>query len=74
MPSRVPPARIDDSLSGNRPGQAAVEFALVFIVLVAVIYGILEISRLIFINAELQNAAREASRYAARHPFVSADE
>jgi Flp pilus assembly protein TadG len=51
-------------------GQATVEFALVLIILVALIYGILEVSRLFFINAEVENAAREASHYAALHPGV----
>ena len=49
-------------------GQAAVEFALVAIVMLALVYGILEISRLLLINAELENAAREGVHYAALHP------
>lgn len=53
-------------------GQATVEFALVLLILLALLYGILEISRLLFINAELENAAREAGHYAALHPTVSA--
>ena len=52
-------------------GQAAVEFALVAIVLLALLYGIIEISRLLLINAELENAAREGAHYAALHPDVS---
>lgn len=51
-------------------GQATVEFALVLIILAALLYGILEVSRLFFINAEVENAAREASHYAALHPGV----
>lgn len=49
-------------------GQAAVEFALVAVVLMALIYGIMEISRLLLINAELENAVREGVHYAALHP------
>src|SRR5689334_12309796 len=49
-------------------GQVTVEFALVLIVLLAMVYGIIEISRLLFINAEIQNAAREAASFAALHP------
>jgi hypothetical protein len=52
-------------------GQATVEFALVLIVLVALVYGVLEVSRLFLINAEIDNAAREASHYAALHPRVT---
>jgi hypothetical protein len=51
-------------------GQATVEFALVLIVLAAMLYGILEVSRLFFINAEVENAAREGAHYAALHPGV----
>ena len=54
-----------------RRGQAAVEFALVAIVLLALLYGIIEISRLLLINAELENAAREGAHYASLHPDVS---
>jgi Flp pilus assembly protein TadG len=49
-------------------GQATVEFALVLTILVLMIYGILEVSRLVFINTEVSNAAREAARYAAVTP------
>src|SRR5438552_5744439 len=52
----------------TRKGQTAVEFALVIIVLMALIYGIIEIGRLILINAELENAVREGVHYAALHP------
>lgn len=54
-----------------RVGQAAVEFALGALVLLAVLYGILEIGRLILINAEVENAAREAAQYVAYHPNVT---
>lgn len=45
-----------------------VEFAMVLIVLLAMLYGIIEISRLMLINAEIQNAAREGAQYLALHP------
>ena len=51
-------------------GQATVEFALVLVILAAMLYGILEVSRLFFMNAEVENAAREAAHYAALHPGV----
>jgi Flp pilus assembly protein TadG len=53
---------------GRIGGQATVEFALVLTVLVLLIYGVLEVSRLVFINSEVDNAAREATRYAALTP------
>jgi Flp pilus assembly protein TadG len=52
-------------------GQATVEFALVMIVLLAMLYGIMEVGRLFFINAEVENAAREGAHYAALHPEVT---
>lgn len=48
-----------------RRGQAAVEFALAGTVLIAVLFGILEVGRLMFINAEVENSAREGAQYAA---------
>lgn len=66
-PRELPPRR-------SGPGQATVEFALVLVVLFAMLYGILEIGRLLFINAELENAAREGVDYASRHPEASASD
>jgi Flp pilus assembly protein TadG len=54
-------------------GQAAVEFAIVSIVMFALLYGIIEVSRLVFINSEVENAAREGARYAALHDDVTVD-
>jgi len=42
-----------------------VEFALVGTILIALIFGILEMGRLVFINSELENAASEGAHYAA---------
>ena len=66
------PVRTNAKRPAARPGQAVVEFALIIVVLAGLVYGLLEISKLVFTNAELENAAREASHYASRHPFVSA--
>ena len=69
---KPPPPRIVRSLRNvSQRGQATVEFALVLVVLAAMLYGLMEISRLMFINAELENAAREAAHYASRHPGAS---
>jgi Flp pilus assembly protein TadG len=59
-----------------RSGQTTVEFALILIVLLALLYGILEVSRMVFINSEVGNAAREAAQYVSLHatePGVVAD-
>lgn len=66
-------AQLDKQTRSVKKGQAAVEFALVLIVLLALLYGILEVGRLFFINAEVENAAREGAHYAALHPGVTAD-
>ena len=49
-----------------------VEFALASTVLFALIFGIVEVSRLVFTVNALNNAAREASHYAALHPTATA--
>src|SRR5437016_3151371 len=59
-------------VSTSRHGQVTVEFALVLVVLLAVLYGIIEISRLMLINGEIQNAAREGAHYVALHPEADA--
>lgn len=45
--------------------QAMVEFALVLMVLMMILVGILEVGRLIFMYAAVNNASREAARYAS---------
>ncbi len=49
----------------SKRAQAMVEFMLALPVLIALIYGILELSRLIFIFASVANASRQAARYGA---------
>jgi Flp pilus assembly protein TadG len=45
--------------------QAIVEFALVLMVLMMILVGILEVGRLVFMYAAVNNASREAARYAS---------
>jgi Flp pilus assembly protein TadG len=45
--------------------QAMVEFAIVLPILMALLVGILEVGRMVFIYAAVTNASREASRYAS---------
>ncbi|MCB9112438.1 MAG: pilus assembly protein [Anaerolineales bacterium] len=49
----------------SKRAQAMVEFMLALPILLAIIYGILEVSRLIFIFASVSNASRQAARYGA---------
>lgn len=53
------------SLHKAKRAQAMVEFMLVIPVLIALLYGIIEVSRLIFIFASVANASRSAARYGA---------
>jgi Flp pilus assembly protein TadG len=67
---RIGPDR-GDAVRGSRlrrrsgQGQALVEFALVFPVLVLILLGIFEVGRLVFAYNTLGNAAREGARVAA---------
>lgn len=51
--------------SRNGRGQAMVEFALVILILSAVLMGIFDLGRIIYTSASLSNAAREGARVAA---------
>jgi Flp pilus assembly protein TadG len=42
--------------------------ALVLVILLALIYGLLEMSRLMMINAEIESAAREGAQFASLRP------
>jgi Flp pilus assembly protein TadG len=50
--------------SGRR-AQAIVEFAIVLPILLVILVGILEAGRMVFIYAAINNASREAARYAS---------
>jgi hypothetical protein len=54
-------------LSRRTRGQALAEFALVFPIFVLILFSIITFGLYIFYNQQLQNAAREAARYAAVH-------
>src|SRR6266545_2337009 len=49
----------------NEQAQAIVEFAIVLPILLVLLVGILEVGRMIFIYAAINNASREAARYAS---------
>ena len=48
-----------------------VEFALSAMLLLLLLFGILEVGRLVFTVSAIGNGAREASHYAALHPDTS---
>jgi uncharacterized protein (UPF0333 family) len=63
---RLNPARRLASPRRGR-GQALVEFALVFPLFLLVLMSIIVFGLYVFYNQQLENAAREAARYAATH-------
>lgn len=51
-------------LKRSRDGVAAVEFALVFPLLLTAFFGVIEVGRLVYVQAALNFAAQEATRFA----------
>jgi hypothetical protein len=64
---RFAPKRINTP----RRGQSTVEFALAALLLLLLVFGILEVSRLVFAVSNISNGAREGAHYAALHPETS---
>jgi hypothetical protein len=56
----------------HRSGQAAVEAALVALVLIVTLIGIFDMGQVFFIHQTLAERVRNAGRYSAVHPFDSA--
>ena len=54
-------------MAGRSRGQALAEFALVFPIAMAVIFGIIVFGLWVFYQQQLTNVAREGARYAAIH-------
>jgi hypothetical protein len=52
---------------GRERGQALVEFALTFPLFVLVLFSLIVLALYVFYNQQLENATREAARYAAVH-------
>lgn len=63
MTTPQPTKRINLKRQQARRAQAMVEFMLALPVLVILIYGIIEVSRMIFIFASVANASRQGARY-----------
>jgi len=54
-------------LRGREDGQGLVEVALVLPLFIAMLFGIIDIGRVVWANDALANAAREGARYASVH-------
>jgi Flp pilus assembly protein TadG len=50
------------SLARPRRGQALIEFALILPIFLMIVFGTLDIGRIVFLKAELENAVREGAR------------
>jgi Flp pilus assembly protein TadG len=63
---------MDGSVGGNRwralSGQAVVEFSLVSLTLLLIIFGTIDLGRAVFVRSMLTNAVREAARYGSIYP------
>jgi hypothetical protein len=63
--------RLIKRLRPRSPGQALVEFALVFPLFLMILFALIVFGLYVFLNQQLSNAAREAARYAAVHSVTS---
>jgi Flp pilus assembly protein TadG len=62
--------RVGEKETENSEGQATVEFALVVLLLMLLMFGIVDFSRLFFAYATMSNGVREGARYGIVHPPV----
>ncbi len=64
---------VKNFLTGNQrsKAQTMVEFALVMPLLLLIVYGLLEVGRLIFVNTTVVSAAREGARYGSASGIVT---
>lgn len=54
-------------------GRAALEFALASLLFLSLVFGLIDLGRLVFLRGMLTNAVREAARQAALTPGSAAD-
>ena len=54
---------IKDTLKSGRKGQELVEFAIIFPLLMLVVFGVLDLGRIFFASISIANVAREGARY-----------
>jgi Flp pilus assembly protein TadG len=54
-------------------GQGLVEFVIIFMVLMLVVFGVLDLGRVFHAMITITNASREGARYLSLHPTDNAD-
>lgn len=52
----------------RQAGQSLAEFAVILLVLMLIVFGIVDLSRAVYIQSVVANAAREGARYGIVHP------
>jgi Flp pilus assembly protein TadG len=62
--------RTRQSIAGGSRGQALVEFAVTIVVLLALVFGVIEIARIMLCYTTVANAARVGARYAITNSSV----
>ena len=60
-----------ENMKRCRRGQGLVEFALVLMLLVLIIFGVLDLGRVFFSMITITNAAREGARYGVKYPTAA---
>ena len=71
-PVRSRPRFLRTLRTGERSGQAIVEFAIVSVAFFTIVFGTIDFGRAIFMYSELSNAVREGARYGKINPSDSA--
>lgn len=59
--------------TGERSGQAIVEFAIVSIAFFMIVFGTIDFGRAVYMYSELSNAVREGARYGKINPEKTAN-
>ena len=59
--------------TGERSGQAIVEFALVSVAFFMLVFGTIDFGRAVYMYSELSNAVREGARYGKINPAETAN-
>ena len=70
-PARSRPRFLKALRTGERSGQAIVEFAIVSVAFFTIVFGTIDFGRAVYMYSELSNAVREGARYGKINPADS---
>lgn len=68
QPARSGPRFLRALRTGEKSGQAIVEFAIVSVAFFSIVFGTIDFGRAVFMYSELTNAVREGARYGKINP------